>query len=286
MWYDDDDFYNEPSEFEMQMNELKESLLKSVKSEFLEEMEKLRKENKNLQGIKEHFEQIKRDYEKKKAECDRTICEAELKAKRMKANELMEHFRIFTWGITSECLYGPKCDKCDEARRIEITLPSGKIVKDNCECSRSRTTVMVPQRMVLYEIADRDQEITAWYSACGNENNRYYIFEYASSVCSKKMIEPGTSFDEVKKIEKQRTVLFTTEEECRAYCEYLNETNGVTSDVIYRLDGEVYKMNVTGIVVKQYFPTACEEQTMIQCDDGRLYHAPTRMFMRIEEGYR
>ena len=44
--------------------------------------------------------------------------------------------------------------------------------------------------------------------------------------------------------------------------------------------------NVAGIVVKQYFPTACEQQTMIQCDDGRRYHAPTRMFMKIEEGYR
>ena len=39
--------------------------------------------------------------------------------------------------------------------------------------------------------------------------------------------------------------------------------------------------DVKGIVVKLYYPTACEEQTMIKTDDGRLYHAPTRTFQRF-----
>lgn len=39
---------------------------------------------------------------------------------------------------------------------------------------------------------------------------------------------------------------------------------------------------VSGTVVKQYFPTACEQQTMIQCDDGRRYHAPTRLFEKVD----
>lgn len=40
---------------------------------------------------------------------------------------------------------------------------------------------------------------------------------------------------------------------------------------------------VRGIVIKQYYPTACEQQTMIQCADGRQYHAPTRFFRRVEK---
>lgn len=40
---------------------------------------------------------------------------------------------------------------------------------------------------------------------------------------------------------------------------------------------------VSGVVVKQYFPTACEEQTMIKTSDGRLYHAPTRYFRKRSE---
>lgn len=38
---------------------------------------------------------------------------------------------------------------------------------------------------------------------------------------------------------------------------------------------------VAWVVIKQYFPTACEQQTMIQCDDGRQYHAPTRLFVKV-----
>lgn len=38
---------------------------------------------------------------------------------------------------------------------------------------------------------------------------------------------------------------------------------------------------VTGVVIKQYFPTACEQQTMIIMNDGRKYHAPTRFFRRV-----
>lgn len=38
---------------------------------------------------------------------------------------------------------------------------------------------------------------------------------------------------------------------------------------------------VKGIVIKQYYPTSCQQQTMIQCADGRKYHAPTAMFIRI-----
>jgi hypothetical protein len=40
---------------------------------------------------------------------------------------------------------------------------------------------------------------------------------------------------------------------------------------------------VRGVVIKQYYPTACEEQTMIQCSDGRQYHAPTRIYRRVDD---
>lgn len=239
--YCDDDFYNELSEFEDQIYQMKESLSKSVKSEFLEEMERLRKENKNLQGIREHFEQIKRDYERKKVECDRAIREAEQKAKRMRVNELMEHFRIFAWETTWEYLYGPKCDKCNKRRQIKISLPSGKKVDDECQCSKSETKVMVPRRMALYEMADRDRGIAAWYKACGLKDDRYYVLDYASNVYTESLIKSGTDFDEIEKMEERRKVLFVTEEECQAYCDYLNQKNGVTSDVIYNLDGGLYK---------------------------------------------
>lgn len=41
---------------------------------------------------------------------------------------------------------------------------------------------------------------------------------------------------------------------------------------------------VVGKVIKQYYPTACEQQTMILCPDGRRYHAPTRTFAKLKAG--
>ncbi len=241
MWYDDE-FYNEPSEFEIQMDGFKESLARAIKSEFLEEMERLKEENRNLQGIKEHFEQIKMDYEQKKLECYRMMREAESNAKRMKADELMEQFKTFLWRLDWEYLYGPKCDKCDENRMIDVILPSGNVVKDDCQCRKSETKVMIPERMVRYELSDGYSGIAAWYSACGKDRDRYYKLEYACSVFAEKnIVQPGTSFDALEKKEDQRMLLFTTKEECLAYCGYLNEKNDVASDVAYRLDGELYK---------------------------------------------
>ena len=42
------------------------------------------------------------------------------------------------------------------------------------------------------------------------------------------------------------------------------------------------KTGVVGRVVKIYVPTASEEQTMVWTLDGRKYHAPTRMWMKID----
>lgn len=41
---------------------------------------------------------------------------------------------------------------------------------------------------------------------------------------------------------------------------------------------------VVGKVIKFYYPTACEEQTMVETDDGRKYHAPTRTWYPYVDG--
>ena len=43
---------------------------------------------------------------------------------------------------------------------------------------------------------------------------------------------------------------------------------------------DVKYFGVRGVVIKQYFPTACEEQTMILTNNGRVFHAPTRLFKK------
>lgn len=40
---------------------------------------------------------------------------------------------------------------------------------------------------------------------------------------------------------------------------------------------------VIGEVIRMYYPTACKQQTMILCDDGRKYHAPSDTFIKVSE---
>lgn len=66
MCYWDDGDYFEPGEFDEKIEELKNELRESVKKEINDEIEKLRKENKELQGIKRNFESVKKDFGERK----------------------------------------------------------------------------------------------------------------------------------------------------------------------------------------------------------------------------
>lgn len=254
MYYDypEDEFWPE-SEYQEQVDALKDAIRDSVKSEILEEMNRLRAENEKLQGIKEHFEKVKKDYEKKKDECDRIARNAEYNAKKMRLTDLMKDHKVIKWKITWEYVYGPKCDKCDSDRDVEVKLPSGRIVKDSCGCKTDRKRYYYPKRYILSEFTDRyrDGRITAHYSEKNsyNEKDTYYEL-YTCTVCDKftddkkkKAIENLS--DEVK------SILFNEEEECQEVCDRLNKDLG---DHLYTYDGthiEEYMKNGSGRMEKE-----------------------------------
>lgn len=49
----------------------------------------------------------------------------------------------------------------------------------------------------------------------------------------------------------------------------------------YRVMCVTFPGQPRGFVIKQYYPTACPQQTQIICDDGRVFHAPTGDFVKI-----
>lgn len=245
-----DDFF-EPGEFDSQIEELKEELRESVKKEIKDEIEKLRKENKELQGIKKNFDSIKRDFEAKKSECDRVMRNAESKAKQARLKELMEHFKVTLWAVSWDYRYKKKCDKCDKNRRIQVVLPSGKTVDDECDCRVSKK-VYYPKENVLYELSERNGEFMAWYRAEGDRGEEYFAggscAEYA-----KVVVDHNKDFKEIE-TEELRKVFFTTKEECQEFCDYLNkleESAGYDYDLYGKLmkgdrDGERWRIEHAG----------------------------------------
>lgn len=88
----DEESYFEPSELDVKIEELKEELRKSVRQEIKDEIEKLRKENRELQDIKKNFEE-------KKAECDRVMQQAEYKASQARLIKLMDKYFVCDLGL-------------------------------------------------------------------------------------------------------------------------------------------------------------------------------------------
>lgn len=96
--WEDKEFYEE-SQYTEEIENLREAIRNSVKKEILDEMNRLKTENEKLQGIKEHFDEVKREYERKKAQCDIAIATAEENARRARLEEILEDHRMIRWKV-------------------------------------------------------------------------------------------------------------------------------------------------------------------------------------------
>ena len=125
MYPDFDDYY-EPSEFEQQVEEFKDSLRRSVKQETQELIERLRKENEELRSVRDNWEKVKRSYEKKQRELQNEIYTCKQNASRMRLDQLFEEcdMNVILYSPYSYSVYTTKCDKCDDDRYIHYKSPS------------------------------------------------------------------------------------------------------------------------------------------------------------------
>lgn len=233
--WEDQEFY-EISKYEDEIEALQSAIRRSIRKEVTEEMNRLQEENKKLQGIKEHFESIKRDYERKKSECDRIIANAEYNARIARFSELMEDHKVMRWKVNWKFAYGAKCDKCNNSRRIKITLPSGRVVEDDCKCNTKSRRLFFPTQCALYEISDK-YGLTGWYKECtSSDGGKYYtISDGYFTICdgnSKKTMEKSKRYEE----EGIKNALYDSKEECQKICDELNEKQE-HPEWIYNLDG-------------------------------------------------
>ena len=109
MDYDYDEFYNELTEFGIMMEEFKHSILKSVKEEFIKEIEELRAENAKLWDIKTMDEQYKREHRDKMIELDKEIIMAKTKARKERLSVIMKSLQHIMYIAGEEYEDLPKC---------------------------------------------------------------------------------------------------------------------------------------------------------------------------------
>ena len=217
----DEDFYNEPSEFEQQVDEFKVSLMKSVKEDFLQRMEALEKENADLRKFRDEKETFIRDCEAKVAAAQREARMAEEKWKNARLHKLLGDFLCTGWKVGYKYEYGPKCDKCDDDRYIHFLSPQGNKCKEHCNCAKYITRYF-PEEVVLSKIYVKTKNFLSGVDL--DWRNRYYTVkhedDYDKYEVASDVYESGFVCE---KVDNKYRAVFLSEEDCGRYCEWLNE---------------------------------------------------------------
>lgn len=191
------------------------------------------RKTKKLQGIKENFESIKKDYGRKKAECESAMRNAETKARQARLKELMERVKVTLWSADWKYQFKKKCDRCNKYRKIKATLPSGNVVDDVCKCGRFKKVYHTSERL-LYALEDDCGKLTAWYISARDGE----CFE-AETYSADTIVDHNKDF---KALEEKNLIhiFFTTKEECQEFCDYMNEKEE-NSGYDYNLAGKLIK---------------------------------------------
>lgn len=226
MYYNDyDDFYDEPSEFEQQVDEFKNSLLKVVKQEYIEEMEKLKKENEELQEIKKNFEKIKSDYKEKERELKLNESTIERRMRNARLSELMKDKEIIMYQASWKYMRVTKCNKCDDYRKVHFKSPSGKDATEECECAK-RYTTYYPNEYIAYEIKlNSNKTISVWYKLENYDKDEYFEKDSKFAEC---VYDENMKYEDVN---AYRT-FFKSKEDCQKYCDWLNRNNPLNLEII------------------------------------------------------
>ena len=225
-----EDFFNEgSSDYELFMNDLKETLKKSIKDEFIKEMDRLRAENKKLQNVKENFEQIKLDYVHKEQELKAKEQDMERNLARKKIMELatIADMKPQIYYIDDANGFLPKCNKCDENRLIHFKSPSGRECTEPCpNCGTSFRKYFVKPVDTLRISFPNDPQIkrVAYYLRHDRwgESYTYNLQDIYRG--------PAEEFDINLQVNRNH-IAFESKELAQEICNRLNKKYGVPEEV-------------------------------------------------------
>lgn len=219
-----DDFYNEPSGFEEQIDEFKAALRASVKEEFIAEMESLRKENDSNRELRNNWNakvrELQNEYTQKKWEIEKKLRAAEdaaRDAKKMRLNELLAEWSAFAYSIEDEYIKQPKCDLCDEYRHRHYTTPLGKKTYEDCSCAKVLHRYHVKKAPLVEVSQDFHGKIITRYLI--NKDAEESFLRYAETFCDETPFESINTYRPI----------FRDENRAIRYAAWLNKRQEGTS---------------------------------------------------------
>lgn len=226
--------YHEPSTGELVYEEVRQLLLKAVKQEYIDEMERLRKENEELRPYRDQKQAFENKIQQLEWQYDHKVHQAEENAKKMLMEDLLGENKLTCWRPKHKFIEQPKCDKCDDDRKIHFKSPLGKDMTENCSCS-VKSSVYEPEETYLLRFTIKhkckagnhdsnfcsDRPIYRYYAPRlfrDTKDETEFIFDYE---CEKGCYRP-TDTDDFEKLNEYNAV-FSDYDRCKAYCDYLTE---------------------------------------------------------------
>lgn len=200
-----------------------EAIKNSVRDDIKQEMERLRKENAELQQYKkerQEVENIKKCYESRlQTEVEaykRELCTAKIK-------ELFGDYIVIGWGVEQKITLPPKCDKCDKGRYIHFKSPSGKDLREPCQCANGKKEYL-PLDLHLIGIRQDNlfngkRRIWNYYAPSVHNSDDYRdVFDW---------VYKGEPFEKIN----EWNVVFLDKETCEKYCEWKTEQEAKKNEV-------------------------------------------------------
>ena len=226
---DYDEYFSEPSESDIAFDELKEHLKNEVKNEIKSELERLEKENQELQDVKKNWKKLENEYKEKEKDLDYKINQVEREALRKPIKELFDNVSSEYYIVIRNYEKLPKCDKCNDERKLEYVDIFGRKHKFDCTCNEYYyTNYFVEKKYMLNvtEFSKRDSELTMWVRLEYNKSDNGYNDGYYSSqlLDPNKIIKNWKQFeDKDKKDIEYSEFLFFKKEDAQKYADELNK---------------------------------------------------------------
>lgn len=232
MYYDYDDYFGEPNEFEMQIEEFKDALRNAIKDEIKGRIANLERELAELKEFRDERFKFIREYEakireaqKEASDAKRFAKESEEKWKKARLHQLLGDYLTIGWKVDYKWEYGEKCDKCDDDRKIHFTSPQGKEYTEDCQCAK-RYYKYFPQEATLSRICVRKKNFSwddkgetdfynRYYTVERKDGDEYDRYESAADV----YISSDIDFEKVNSYH----AVFLNEDDCKKYCDWKTE---------------------------------------------------------------
>lgn len=224
MSYYDEDYYQEPSEFDEMVDEFKAKLAESVKEETKAELERLRGENVELRGKVQNLTTLERDavLAKNKAEMEVGMAKenARQEFRKARAMEILAELTEPRWRLHQKSHHQPKCDQCDITRYIKFKSPQGRDVTERCVCAHITYTWEV-EEVAVKEVSKRNGSMMFWYMAtrAWEDSRDYDRGEHFSS----DVLKPADRASDEEIIGHPSNYGFTDRERCQRIADKLKE---------------------------------------------------------------